>query len=319
MTAAFGAATPLIAEESDGHARIVFTLSGRGLALTLGTVLRRTLLSAIPGAAITSVRIDGVHHEFSVLEHVFEDVPAFISNLQEVRFRAFTDRPARLFLDVRGAQEVRASALEGGTADYEVANPELLLASLVERDAALTADLVVESGRGYRSADAYADPLPVGTIPVDALFSPIRRVRLRVDPESPGACAEERLTLDVWTDCTIGGVDAARAAAELLTGLLTPMASLVALGTSPATPLSSANGLRNGDASAAARCRAPALHIDDLGLSRRVMNALRRAELLSVNDVLAYSERELLSLRHFGAGALAELLGALDAHGMDLR
>ena len=308
---AIDVSTPLIEEEADGYARVVLAPLPHDLALVLGTALRRTLLSAIPGAAITSARIDGVAHEFSTIEHVFEDVPALLSNLQGVRFRMFAKRPARLFLDVQGEHEVLASDISQ-VADYEIVNPAARIALLADPSAALTVDMVVEPGRGFSRGEDRAEHLPIGTLPLDALFSPILRVNVTVSPAPADAGPGRQLVIEVWTDRTIGGVAALRAAAGLLDEAFAPLAQLAALDESSAA-LFDASSHGNG-----ATPVVELLAIDELGLTARTANALRRAQLLSVGDLVARSERDLMSLSNFGVGSLAELRSALAVRGVAL-
>ena len=308
MAARIGVPAPSIEQGDDGYARLVIAPLSHDLALTIGTALRRTLLSVLPGAAITSVRIDGVTHEFSTIEHVLEDVPAILAGLQNMRFRMFAERPARLLLDVVGEHAVCAGDISQ-VADYEVVNPDLHIASLVDPAAVVTADIVVETGRGYREAAPYAEHLPIGTLAVDALFSPVRRVRMEIAEAAPDGGGGKQLILEVWTDRTIDGVAALRMAAGILDAMFAPLTALADLEEHVA-PLFGVTGHENGALAATAM-----IGVEDLGLSARVVHALRRADLLSVGDVLARSERELLTLRNFGTGALAELRGALAAHG----
>ena len=153
---------------------------------------------------LTSVRIEGVDHEFSTVPGMKEDVTEFLLNLKEVRLRAFADRPARLFLEVSGDGEITAGQIQA-TADYEVVNPEQRLATLDGKDASLIVDLNVETGRGYLPATV-SEGLPIGVIPVDALFTPVRRVNYHVSNTRVGQATNyDRLDIEVWTDGTVDG------------------------------------------------------------------------------------------------------------------
>ena len=180
------------------------------------------LLSSLPGAAITSVRIEGVEHEFSTVPHMKEDIIEFLLNLKEMRLRALTDRPARLFLEASGEGVVTAGDIQS-TADYEIVNPDLHLATLDHEDASLVVDINVETGRGYVPATV-SEGLPIGVIPVDAIFTPVRRVNYQVENTRVGQVTNfDRLVLEVWTDGTLTGPmavvagrrDPARAVARL--------------------------------------------------------------------------------------------------------
>lgn len=290
-------------EEAD-YARIVAEPLEAGFGTTLGNALRRVLLSSLPGAAITSVRIEGVDHEFSTLEHMQEDVTEFLLNLKEVRLRAFADRPARLYLEANGAGEVTAGQIQV-TADYEIVNPEQHLATL-DRDASLVVDINVENGRGYLPATV-SEGLPIGVIPVDALFTPVRRVNYRISHTRVGQDTNfDRLELEVWTDGTIGGRAAASLAAEILREQLMPFVRL-------SRP--DAQDVQDTPASGAQQIDGHDTPIEALGLSVRAYNCLKRSGLTTVGLVLEKSEEELLALRNFGEKSYEELRDKLVEEG----
>ena len=290
-------------DEEEEYARIVAEPLEPGFGTTIGNALRRVLLASLPGAAITSVRIDGVDHEFSTVEHMQEDVTEFLLNLKEVRLRALADRPARLYLEASGEGEVTAGQIQS-TADYEVVNPELHLATLDHRDASLVVDINVESGRGYLPATV-SEGLPIGVIPVDAVFTPVRRVNYHVSHTRVGQDTNfDRLELEVWTDGTVGGGAASSMAAEILREQLLP---LFRLGRPEAV-----------EAEEAAVPAQPPVHgqdtpIETLGLSVRAYNCLKRSGLTTVALVLEKSEEELLALRNFGEKSYEELRDKLIA------
>ena len=290
-------------DEEEEYARIVAEPLEPGFGTTIGNALRRVLLASLPGAAITSVRIDGVDHEFSTVEHMQEDVTEFLLNLKEVRLRALADRPARLYLEASGEGEVTAGQIQS-TADYEVVNPELHLATLDHRDASLVVDINVESGRGYLPATV-SEGLPIGVIPVDAVFTPVRRVNYHVSHTRVGQDTNfDRLELEVWTDGTVGGGAASSLAAEILREQLLP---LFRLGRPEAV-----------EAEEAAIPAQPPVHgqdtpIETLGLSVRAYNCLKRSGLTTVALVLEKSEEELLALRNFGERSYEELRDKLIA------
>ena len=203
-------------EQTDSdYTKIVMEPLEAGFGTTLGNSLRRVLLSSLPGAAITSVRIEGIEHEFSTVDHMEEDVTELLLNLKEVRLRSYADRPARLFLEAAGETEVKAGDIQS-TADYEVANPELHLATLDHPDSSLVVDLNVESGRGYLPATV-SEGLPIGVIPVDALFTPVKRVNFQVSSTRVGQDTNfDSLEIEVWTDGTVAGEMATSMAAEIL-------------------------------------------------------------------------------------------------------
>jgi DNA-directed RNA polymerase subunit alpha len=294
----------LEAEEGE-YARIVAEPLEAGFGTTLGNALRRVLLSSLPGAAITSVRIEGVEHEFSTLEHMQEDVTEFLLNLKEVRLRAFADRPARLYLEASGVGEVTAGQIQA-TADYEIVNPELHLATLDHKDASLVVDINVETGRGYLPATV-SEGLPIGVIPVDALFTPVRRVNYRVSHTRVGQDTNfDRLELEVWTDDTVDGQAATSLAAEVLREQLAPFFRLGR----PDVP-----EVDDAPSQAQQQMDGHDTPIEVLGLSVRAYNCLKRSGLTTVGLVLEKSEEELLALRNFGEKSYEELRDKLVDHG----
>lgn len=291
--------------EEEDYIHLVAEPLERGYGTTLGNALRRALLSSLPGAAITSVRIEGVEHEFSTVSGMKEDVTEFLLNLKEVRLRAYADRPARLFLEVSGEGEVTAGQIQA-TADYEIVNPDQHLATLDTKDAALVVDLNVETGRGYLPA-THAEGLPIGVIPVDALFSPVRRVNAKISNTRVGQDTNfDRLDLEVWTDGTLDGQAAVALAAEILREQFAPFQLLgrSAQTLEPVQTHEEAVPFEGYD-----------MPIEQLDLSVRAYNCLKRSGLMTVGAVLEKSEDELLALRNFGEKSYLELRDKLEQHG----
>ncbi|MGH7621796.1 MAG: DNA-directed RNA polymerase subunit alpha, partial [Gemmatimonadaceae bacterium] len=287
-----------IEEETDTYARLVAEPLSSGFGTTLGNALRRVLLSSLPGAAVTSVRIEEVEHEFSTVPHMKEDTTEFLLNLKELRLRSFSDRPAKLYLEAQGEGPVTANAIQV-TADYEIVNPDLHLATLDSPDARLTVELNVEPGEGYAPA-GQGDGLPIGVIPVDAIFSPVRRVNFHVTHTRVGQMTNyDKLTLEVWTDGTMSGVDAVSKTADILVDELRMFAQLG----KPLPPVVE-RGLGVGTSLPPDKYNTP---IEDLSLSVRAYNCLKRSGLMTVGQVLEKSEDELLSLRNFGRKSYDEL------------
>ncbi len=286
-----------IEDQEEDYARIVAEPLEAGFGTTLGNALRRVLLSSLPGAAITSARIEGIDHEFSTLEHMQQDVTEFLLNLKEVRLRAFSDRPARLYLEASGLGEVTAGQIQA-TADYEIVNPDLVIATLDHTDASLVVDINVESGRGYFPATV-SEGLPIGVIPVDALFTPVRRVNYNVSNTRVGQDTNfDRLDLEVWTDGSIDGEAAASLSAELLREQLMPFFRL-------GRP--DVEEMIEEPAAAATQQDGHDTPIETLSLSVRAYNCLKRSGLTTVGLVLEKSEEELLALRNFGEKSYMEL------------
>jgi len=291
-----------IEEDSEFHARIVAQPLEPGFGLTLGNALRRVLLSSLPGAAVTSVRIEEVEHEFSIIPHMKEDTTEFILNLRELRLRPLSSRPAKLYLEASGEGEVRAAHIQA-VADYEIVNPDLHLATLEAPEAHLSVELNVETGRGYVPAGR-VDGMPIGVIPVDAVFTPVRKVNYTVEHTRVGQMTNyDKLTLELLTDGTIGGVEAISQSADLLLSQLSMFSQLG----KPEPPVVE-RGLGIGQALPSDRYNTP---IEDLNLSVRAYNCLKRSGLMTVGHVLEKSEDELLALRNFGRKSYDELTGKL--------
>ncbi|MBI4570880.1 MAG: DNA-directed RNA polymerase subunit alpha, partial [Chloroflexi bacterium] len=204
-----------IEEEAETYTRIVAGPLSPGFGITLGNALRRVLLGSLPGAAITSVRIEEVVHEFSTVPGVKEDTMELLLNFKEIRLRPLAERSGKMFLEVTGPGEVRASDIQVA-ADYEIVNPDLYLSYLDSNKAHLTVEFTVEQGRGYLPADQ-SDGLPIGVIPVDAIFTPVRKVNYHVERTRVGQMTNfDKLVLEVWTEGTTSAVDAISQSADIM-------------------------------------------------------------------------------------------------------
>ncbi len=291
-----------IEEGTEVYARIVAEPLEAGFGMTLGNALRRILLSSLPGAAITSVRIEEVDHEFSTIPHMKEDTIEFLLNVKDIRLRALSDRPGKLYLEATGERRITAADIQT-TADYEIVNPDLYLATLDSDKAHLTVELNVELGRGYIPAGEH-DGLPIGVIPVDGIFSPVRKVNYRVERTRVGQVTDyDRLVLELWTDGTINGVEAISQGAAILMEQLDLFNQL-----GKPKPAMVERGLGMGAALSPDRYNTP---IEDLSLSVRAYNCLKRSGLMTVGQVLEKSEDELLALRNFGRKSYDELRSKL--------
>ncbi len=290
-----------IEESTPTYVRLVVEPLARGFGTTIGNALRRVLLAALPGAAVVAARIDQVQHEFSTIEHIKEDTTELLLNLRGIRLRALSDRPAKIFLDVSGERVVTAADLEV-PGDYEIVNPELHIATLDSPDARLSAALDIERGSGFVPA-GHTDGMAIGVIPMDAVFTPVRKVNYTVQPTRVGQESDlDRLILEVWTDGSLSGEDAVRRASEILQHELR---LFVQLGT-PATVF--------GELPGAALGLSPERYhtsIEDLSLSVRSFNCLKRSGLMTVGQVLEKSDEQLLSLRNFGDKSFFELMDRL--------
>jgi DNA-directed RNA polymerase subunit alpha len=291
-----------IEEDSESYARMVAEPLEAGFGTTVGNALRRILLSSLPGAAVTSIRIEEVEHEFSTISHVKEDTVEFLLNVKGLRLRALSDRPGKLYLEASGETRVTAGDIQT-TADYEIVNPDLHLATLNSPKAHLTVEFNVEPGHGYVPAGG-REGLPIGVIPVDSIFTPVRKVNYRVERTRVGQVTDyDRLVLEVWTDGSITGVEAVSQSASILVEQLSLFSHL-----GKPQPAMVERGLGMGEALSPDRYNTP---IEELSLSVRAYNCLKRSGLMTVGQVIEKSEDELLALRNFGRKSYDELKSKL--------
>jgi DNA-directed RNA polymerase subunit alpha len=280
----------------------------KGIGITLGNSLRRMLLGYLPGAAITSVKIDGIQHEFSTIPNVKEDTIEFLLNVKAIRLKATSGRPGKLTLEVAREGKVHASDIKGSD-DFEIVNPEQYLATLDSLDAVLNVEFNVELGEGYRQADTNAN-LPIGVIPVDAIFTPIRKVNFTIVPVHVGReTSRERLYLDVWTDGTISPIEAVSRSSELLAQQLIPFVTLAQ---------ASQTLVESKAVVAAIPDEKFNMPVEELDLSVRTMNSLRRGGITTVGELVSKGEKELLSLRNFGQKSRQEVEERLKSLGLSL-
>lgn len=300
------------------HAKFILQPLERGYGTTLGNALRRVLLSSIPGAAIVGVRISGVQHEFQTIPGVVEDVVEILLNLKQVRLRLLMpERPARVRLNLRGPKEWTAADIQTASAEIEVLNPELHIATLAE-DASLEVELRIMRGRGYVPAEEIPlEDAPVGMLPVDGLFSPIRQVAFHVEPFRVGRRTDyDRLILEVKTDGSITAQDAVRYAAQLLQQhlqLFFTLPAVVAL-EEERTSIPAA------ETEEPASSTAQSLHtpIEHLGLSSRTLHRLLSLGIKTINELVRWTPEELQRERGIGPRAVEEIQHALELYGLRL-
>ncbi|MBX3285459.1 MAG: DNA-directed RNA polymerase subunit alpha [Actinobacteria bacterium] len=298
-----------VGEEESNRQRFSISPLEPGFGHTLGNSLRRTLLSSIPGAAITAVRFDDALHEFDTITGVTEDVTDIILNLKDLVFTSVSDEPVTLRLDVRGPKRVTGADIQT-TADVEVLNADNVVATLNEKGR-LALDLTVERGRGYLSADRDKGTNTIGVIPVDSIFSPVRRVTFLVEPTRVEMDTNyDRLILDIETDGSITPRDALASAGDTLTKLVQLVAEM---SEEPPT-------LELGETSAT-MASSPELEmpIEDLDLSERPRNCLKRAQVNTVGELLRKSDDDLLAITNFGQKSLDEVKEKLNERGLALR
>jgi DNA-directed RNA polymerase subunit alpha len=297
-----------IGDEEGNRQRFAVGPLEPGFGHTLGNSLRRTLLSSIPGAAITQVRFDDALHEFDTIPGVVEDVTDVILNLKDIVAICHSDEPVTVRLDVRGPADVTAGNIQT-TADVEILNPELHLATL-NKSGRLALDITVARGRGYRSADANKVSTTIGVIPVDSIFSPVRRVAFEVEPTRVEQSTEyDRLVLDIETDGSIAPRDALASAGDTLRSLVSLVAEMS----------EEPQGLELGEL-AVSSAGSPDLDlpIEELDLSERPRNCLKRAQVNTVGELLQKTVDDLLAITNFGQKSLDEVIAKLDERGLSL-
>ncbi len=295
------------AELSDTYGKFVVEPLERGFGVTLGNALRRVLLSSIPGAAVTSVKIENVLHEFSTVPGVVEDVTQLILNLKELSFKLHSDKPKLLRLDVKGKRDVTAGDLQPD-AEVEILNPDLHLATLDGKTTHLVMELVVERGKGYVPAERHRKSEHViGVIPVDSVFSPIQKVNYGVEDTRVGHATDyDRLILEVWTDGSIRPEEALQESARLLIDYFRLFVG-TAVGAEVAVPQADES------------TKLASMPIEELDLSVRPYNCLKRAGINTLGDLLQRTEDEVVNVKNFGRKSLDEVKEKLAALGLELR
>ena len=295
-------------EQTQNFGRFVAEPLEKGFGITLGNSLRRVLLGYLSGAAITQVRIEGVQHEFTVIPNAKEDVIDFLLNLKEVRIKPLSDHGGTLTLEIEGEGRICAADIKP-SADFEIINPELCLITLNNPKSRLYVEMDVEIGTGFRPAES-TENTPVGTIPVDAIFTPIRKVNYAIEPTHLGReTSRERLRMEIWTDGTMSPVDAMSNAASILIEQLTPFVEFVKISQMKAEER-------------AIRLSIPDekynMPVEQLDLSVRTMNCLRRSNITTVGELVAKGTKELLKLRNFGQKSYQEIEDRLSTIGLSL-
>jgi len=293
---------------TQNYGRFAIGPMSRGYGLTVGLALRRVLLSSLSGAAITSVRVSGVLEEFMVIPGAKEDMTMLLLNLKQVRLVSHSEDPVRMRVSARGKSVVTAGDIEA-PADVDIVNPELQLLTLDTLDSELEIELTVEKGMGYSPSED-RKKLPIGEIPVDAIFSPVVKVGYDVEPARIEQITNyDLLKLEIWTDGTIEPAEALAQAARTLIDHIAPVAAFTG----------EEDDLVADDLSVpSVASEYYDVPIEELELQMRAYNCLRRAGVTSVGDVLermAKGVDELLAIRHFGEKSLNELLARLEEKG----
>jgi DNA-directed RNA polymerase subunit alpha len=295
-----------VVQAAENYGRFKIEPLDPGYGHTLGNALRRVLLSSIPGSAITKIKIDGVFHEFSTINGVKEDVTEIVLNIKGIRLRSYAERPVKVLLTKQGAGIVRAEDIDTPS-NVELVNPNHYICTLDSDDGHIEVEMTVERGKGYMAADQ-RDALPIGEIPVDAIFTPVPKVNYVVENMRIGQATDyDRLLIEIWTDGTIKAGDALSHAAQVLVQYSQTIADFNRLTTeqeAPATP--------HGLVIPADIYDTP---IEELDLSTRTYNCLKRADITKVGQVLEMDEKALLSVRNLGQKSMEEIRDKLIERG----
>ena len=296
--------TPKVEREAEArnYGKFVISPLERGFGITLGNVLRRVLLSSLDGSAITSIRITDVLHEFSDIPGVREDVLQVILNIKQIRTVLHGVDTAHMHLEVNGAGEITAADISLPS-EVEIVNPEQYLFTVDEKRERLEIDMTVERGRGYSPANERSGKLPIGELPVDAIFSPVKRVNWNVSAARVGQDTNyDRLTLEIWTDGTIRPEEALSNASKIVIDHLRYISGISEETLTVSVPIIAEEGRLTSEAA-----ETP---IENLDLSVRVFNSLKRTGITTVRDVLELldkGEEAVMSIRNFGEKSLEEL------------
>ena len=295
-------------DNETNYAKFVCEPLERGYGVTIGNSLRRILLSSLPGAAITSVKIEGVVHEFSTIPNVVEDVPEIIVNLKMVRLKLHENEEKTIRIDVKGEGEVTAGDIitDDGV---EVLNPELHIATLSE-GAHLQMEMTVEMGRGYNSAEKNKkDNQPLGVLPIDSIFTPVKKVNYAVENTRVGQNIDfDKLTIELWTDGSLAPYEALSLAAKVMTSHLELFIDLSETAKNTQVMIEKEEDKKE---------KVLEMSIEDLELSVRSFNCLKRAGISTVEDITNMTESEMMKVRNLGKKSLDEVTFKLRSLGLD--
>ena len=297
-------------DNDSNYAKFVCEPLERGYGITIGNSLRRILLSSLPGSAITSVKIDGVLHEFSTIPNVVEDVPEIVINLKSVRLKLDRNEEKVLRIDFKGPGEVKAGdIITDGT--VEILNPDLHIATVSE-GGTLKMELTADMGRGYNNAEKNKKPdQAIGVLPIDSIYTPVKKVNYSVENTRVGQRVDyDKLTIELWTDGSLKPYEALSLAAKVLTGHLELFIDLSETAKNTQVMVEKEENKKE---------RVLEMSIEDLELSVRSFNCLKRAGISTVEDLTNKSESDMMKVRNLGKKSLDEVTNKLHALGLDFR
>ena len=297
-------------DNDSNYAKFVCEPLERGYGITIGNSLRRILLSSLPGSAITSVKIDGVLHEFSTIPNVVEDVPEIIINLKSVRLKLDQNEEKTLRIDVKEPGEVKAGdIITDGT--VEILNPDLHIATVSE-GGTLKMELTADMGRGYNNAEKNKKPdQAIGVLPIDSIYTPVKKVNYSVENTRVGQRVDyDKLTIEVWTDGSLKPYEALSLAAKVMTGHLELFIDLSETAKNTQVMVEKEENKKE---------RVLEMSIEDLELSVRSFNCLKRAAIATVEDLTNKTEADMMKVRNLGKKSLDEVTNKLHALGLDFK
>ena len=298
-------------QATGNYGKFVATPLERGYGTTLGNSLRRILLSSLPGAAVTSIKIEGVQHEFSTVPGVKEDVTEIILNLKKLYLKLHTNAPKTVYIEAKGACEITAADIKIDD-EVEIFNPDLHIATLND-DARLYMEITISKGRGYVSAERNKMNLqpPVGVIPVDSIYTPVKKVNYTVENTRVGQYLDrETLTVEVWTNGTIKPEDAVSLAAKIMNDLLALFVDLSEEGKNTEVIVEKEESKKE---------KVLEMTIEELDLSVRSYNCLKRASINTVEDLIDKTEEDMMKVRNLGRKSLEEVIHKLNELGLALK
>ena len=295
--------------QDGSYGKFVIEPLERGFGNTLGNALRRVLLSSLPGVAVTSIKIEGIQHEFSTIPGVTEDVSEIILNLKTLSAKLYSEQAKTVMIDIKGPAEVCAKDIAADD-ELEFVDPDMHICTLNE-DAHLQMTLTIDKGRGYVSADKNKYPnMPIGVIPIDSIFTPIKKVNYTVTDTRVGQITDyDKLTLEVWTDGSVQPDEAISLAAKILTEHLTLFVSL----TDQVTTISFTDQEDNN------KDKVLEMTIEELDLSVRAYNCLKRAGINTVAELVQRNQEDMMKVRNLGRKSLEEVEQKLEALNLSLR
>ena len=294
-------------DEENNYAKFVCEPLERGYGVTIGNSLRRILLSSLPGCAITSVKVDGVLHEFSTIPNVVEDVPELIVNLKNVRLKFDGNEEKILRVNFKGEGEVTAGDIQDGT--VEILNPDLHIATVSE-GGNLVMEMTADRGRGYNSSEQNKKPnQDISVLPIDSIYTPVKKVNYQVENTRVGQMVDyDKLTIEVWTDGSLKAHEALSLAAKVMTGHLELFIDLSETTKNTQVMVEKEESKKE---------KVLEMSIEELELSVRSYNCLKRANISTVEDLISKSETEMMKVRNLGKKSFDEVTAKLHSLGLD--